>query len=223
MKKVKLLGSLLVVFVVSACSGGSGGSPGDAGGDKTPPAITNPLPSGTLAPGTKSVNLQVATDKDATCKYSASSTDEYAAMTAFKTTGAKSHSSTIDGLTDNTTYDRYVRCSDANGNANTTSTKVSWKIAAAGTGTATLNWAAPTTNKDGGKLTELSGYKIFHCLSASGPCTNYDATPATTTELSYTANGLATGANCFAVKAYNSGGDSEPAPCANGNCCKTIP
>ena len=71
-------------------------------------------------------------------------------------------------------------------------------------GTATLNWTAPTTNTDGSALTDLAGYHIHYGTSPSSLSTVIDiASPAT---LSYTLASLASGTWYFAVSAYTTSG-----------------
>jgi hypothetical protein len=70
--------------------------------------------------------------------------------------------------------------------------------AAAASGTATLSWAAPTTNTNGTPVTPLSGYTIFYGTS-QGALTQSVAVSASAT--SYTVTGLAAGTWYFAVAA----------------------
>jgi hypothetical protein len=86
------------------------------------------------------------------------------------------------------------------------------------TGSATLNWTAPTQNTDGSALTDLSGFHVHHGLSAANLTDVTDIPGATIT--SYVATQLASGTHYFAVSAYTSGG-MESAMSAVGS--KTIP
>lgn len=71
-------------------------------------------------------------------------------------------------------------------------------------GTATLNWTAPTTNTDGSALTDLAGYHIHYGTSPSALSTTIDVgSPGT---LSYTVASLASGTWYFAVSAYTTSG-----------------
>lgn len=98
--------------------------------DTTPPEISGGAPSGQLDPGTTQVTMSVATDENATCRYADASGTAYASMTnTFSSTGGMSHSTTITGLTDNSSHTKYVRCIDADSNANSTDYEVSWTIA----------------------------------------------------------------------------------------------
>ena len=74
--------------------------------------------------------------------------------------------------------------------------------AAAVSGSATLSWAAPTTNTSGGPVTNLSGYNIHYGKSSTSmPYVIEVNNPAT---LSYVISNLAAGTWYFAVVAYNS-------------------
>jgi hypothetical protein len=73
------------------------------------------------------------------------------------------------------------------------------------TGSATLTWAAPSTNEDGTPLTALGGYKVY-----------YGTTPGVYTSInvgsvsSYQVRGLTKGeVYYFAVSAYDSSGNES--------------
>ena len=97
-------------------------------GDTTPPVISSPLPSGVQAYGTTSVTLQVATNEAATCRYNASDVAYASMANTFASTGGTTHQQTGFSTANGTSYTRYVRCSDASGNANTTSTVISFSV-----------------------------------------------------------------------------------------------
>lgn len=75
---------------------------------------------------------------------------------------------------------------------------------AAGTGTATLSWVAPTTNTNGSALTDLSGFIISYGTSASDLNQSVSVSGASTT--SYTVQGLASGTWYFEVTAVATDG-----------------
>lgn len=200
--------------------------------DITPPVVSNPLPSGVQAAGTTSVTMQVTTNENATCRYSTTSGTAYGSMTnTFTTTGGTAHSSSVLGLSNGQTYNRYVRCSDASGNANTSDTTVTWSVASA-TGSATLTWgpSSPIDATHGAP----DVYRVYRCSIAgtSGTCSNFSlldtvsstvCTPSSLT-CTYTSSGLSSGNTyCYQVTAYNTAGESSPADCSSGNnCCKSI-
>jgi len=87
--------------------------------DSTPPVRSNGFPSTNLPSGTTSTTLSLVTNENASCKYSTTANTLYASMVdTFTTTGTITHSTTVTGLTDNTTYTYYVRCQDVVGNSN---------------------------------------------------------------------------------------------------------
>jgi len=90
--------------------------------------------------------------------------------------------------------------------------------AAAATGSATLNWQAPTQNTDGSALTDLDGYRIAYGTSVTALNQTIDVSNATVT--TYVVDQLSSGTWYFAVKAYTTAG----AESANSNVTsKTIP
>jgi len=72
------------------------------------------------------------------------------------------------------------------------------------TGSATLTWAAPTTNTNGTSLTDLAGYYVYYGASASSLSQSVQLTSPSQT--SYTVSGLSAGTWYFAVAAYASDG-----------------
>lgn len=106
--------------------GSSGGS------DTTPPVLSLPTPSGNLSYGTTSTTEGFVTDEAAICKASDSPGVAYASMIEeFGTALAMSHSRTVSGLTNGSSYTRYVRCIDGSGNANTSDFQISYSVASA--------------------------------------------------------------------------------------------
>lgn len=105
---------------------------GASGGveDTTPPVRSLLAPSGALAAGTTSTAISLVTDEAATCRYSTSSGTAYASMTNdFSSSYSMSHSATVSGLTNGSSYTYYVRCIDGTGNANTTDSTISFSVA----------------------------------------------------------------------------------------------
>ncbi|MEI7688861.1 MAG: fibronectin type III domain-containing protein [Candidatus Nomurabacteria bacterium] len=100
--------------------------------DTTPPVLSGGSPSGSQASGTTQVTLSVTTNENATCKYSSASGTTYSSMSnTFSTTGGTSHSTVVTGLTNGTSYNRYVRCQDVAGNSNTSDYTISFSVAVA--------------------------------------------------------------------------------------------
>jgi hypothetical protein len=70
-----------------------------------------------------------------------------------------------------------------------------------GDGTATVSWAAPTTNEDGSELLDLAGFKVMY--GTSGNALTQTALIDDITRSAYTVQSLAPGTWYFAVRAFN--------------------
>ncbi|MBI5549765.1 MAG: hypothetical protein HY901_38245, partial [Deltaproteobacteria bacterium] len=102
--------------------------------DALPPTRSNGSPSGTLAAGTASATVSLATNEGATCRYSTQAGTAFTSMNgAFLSTGGTSHSFEATGLANGRSYSYYVRCRDAAGNANPDDYLVSFSVASGGT------------------------------------------------------------------------------------------
>ena len=125
---------------------------GPSGGteDTTPPVRTELSPSGTLAYDTTSTVLTLRTDDAATCRYSTTAGTAYTSMTdEFDTASAKSHTATVTGLRNDTSYNYYVRCINGSGYANTDDVTISFSVAAEAAGSAgSLAWEFATISAD---------------------------------------------------------------------------
>lgn len=96
--------------------------------DTTPPAISNAAPTGQLPAGTTQATLSVSTSESSTCRYSTTSGNAFSAMTPFTNTGALTHTTSLTGLTNGSSYHYYVKCQDAAGNTSG-DTAVSFSVA----------------------------------------------------------------------------------------------
>jgi hypothetical protein len=97
--------------------------------DTTAPVRSGGSPSGTLTAGTTGVLLALTTNETATCKFSTTLGTNYSSMgTTFTTTGSTSHSHSISGLSDGTSYQYHVRCRDTVSNTNTNDYTLSFSI-----------------------------------------------------------------------------------------------
>ncbi|MDZ4244835.1 MAG: Ig-like domain-containing protein, partial [Candidatus Gracilibacteria bacterium] len=92
------------------------------------PTISGGLPSGEQNADTTNVTMSVTTNENATCKYSSTSGIAFALMTAFTTTDATSHSTSISGLNNGSSYSYYVLCQDSSNNESTETT-ISFSVA----------------------------------------------------------------------------------------------
>jgi hypothetical protein len=118
----------------------AGGNIGAPSPDTTPPARFNGQPAGTLNWGTTQTTLSLATGENATCRYSVQAGVAYGSMaTTFATTGFTTHSTTVNGLTNGSSYTFYVRCTDAAGNANTNDFVIAFSVASSSTGISTFS------------------------------------------------------------------------------------
>ena len=125
------------------------------GGDTTPPVLSTGSPTGTLAAGTTSTTLFLTTNENATCKYGTTAGVAYASIVnTFITTGATSHSQNLSNLTNGASYNYYVRCQDAAGNANITDYAISFSVAS------TSDTTAPTISGVAASSVTSSGATI---------------------------------------------------------------
>jgi hypothetical protein len=96
-----------------------------------PPVRFNGQPVGVLPAGTTQATLTLITDENATCRYSPVAGVAFESMTAsFATTGTTTHSTGVTGLTNGGGYAFYVRCIDAESNANTDDFVIMFSVAA---------------------------------------------------------------------------------------------
>ncbi len=126
----------------------STGSLSNPAADTTPPVISNASPTGTLSYGTTSTSIAVSTDENSTCRYSTSDVAYTSMANTFSTTGSTSHSQTLTGLSDGSSYRYYVRCMDSSNNANTSSTVLSFDVSSAGSSSPSSSSALLTETFD---------------------------------------------------------------------------
>ena len=121
---------------VKTLSFSAGELTGSGGVDITPPVRSAGLPSGLLASGTSQTALSLATDENATCRYSTIAGVAYGAMTnTFTNTGGTAQSTQVTGLVDGSSYTYYIRCQDTSGNANPDDYAITFSVATStGTG-----------------------------------------------------------------------------------------
>lgn len=101
------------------------------GGDTTPPAVTNPLPSGVLTAGTTQTDIGVtATDISGVsgCKYDTSDVVYGSMSGTLINSSGDVWDATVSGLSDGNSYTYYVRCIDTETNANPTSVTVDFSV-----------------------------------------------------------------------------------------------
>jgi hypothetical protein len=124
------------------------------GPDTVPPVLSNGGPTGTKLFGTTQATLSVTTSESATCRFAVTPGVAYASMAnVFSTTGGTSHSSPISGLLNGFSYQYYVRCMDAFGNANVADYLVAFSVA----GSVTIGITPPTS------VVFVGGRQTFAC------------------------------------------------------------
>ncbi len=98
--------------------------------DGVVPVLSLGSPATALPSGTTTTVLSVTTDETAICKYGTVAGTEYDSIeSTFSTTAGTTHTQSLTGLTDGTSYTYYVRCTDASSNINTLDYTVSFSVA----------------------------------------------------------------------------------------------
>lgn len=100
-----------------------------------------------------------------------------------------------------------ISVSDSSSSASLQPFSIIVNAGASSTGSATLNWTAPTTNTDGTPLTNLAGFYVYDGTSPSSMQLIATVSSATTT--TYTVTKLTSGTWYFAIAAYNSDGSQS--------------
>ncbi len=100
------------------------------GTDITPPARSNGAPSGQLPSGTTTALLTMSTDEPAICRLGPIPNTPFPQMPrVFDITGGASHTATVTGLVDGSSFSAFVRCIDGSNNANTTDFVITFDVA----------------------------------------------------------------------------------------------
>ena len=110
-----------------------------------------------------------------------------------------------------------VIISVSDGSATTSLAPFAITVVQTASGSASLSWAAPTTNSDGSSLSNLAGYRIHYGTTTAMTQVVQVASPGITT---YTLGNLSSGTWHFAVSAYASTGAESP---LSNTASKTIP
>lgn len=112
--------------------------------DTSAPTLSAGSPSGAQSAGTTSVTLSLTTDESARCRYGTSADTAYASIANEFSATSTSHTTTVSGLTNGTSYNYYVRCQDAAGNKNSSDYTITFSVASAATN------SSNTTTSSGG-------------------------------------------------------------------------
>ena len=162
----------------SVASRGDGSFSEAATVDRSAPTISYGKPSGVLAAGTTSTTMRVTTNEAATCKFDTSPGIAYWSMAnTFTTTGGTSHSRTLTGLVGGQTYNRYVRCKDASGNANSVSYTITFSVARADTSAPLVSNGQPTGTLAAGTTSatlRVTTNEAATCKADTLPSTTYE-------------------------------------------------
>ncbi len=99
--------------------------------DTTEPVRSNGSPDSDLPAGTINSTMSLSTNENATCRYSTTIGVDYDSMTQpFGGAGSTTHSVSLSGLVDGSSYMYYVKCVDTAGNDNTTDYPISFNVEA---------------------------------------------------------------------------------------------
>jgi arylsulfatase A-like enzyme len=97
--------------------------------DRTEPLLSNGQPSGVLPAGTTQAILSLTSDENAACRYDLTPGADFLSMSnAFTMSGGTVHSTGVSGLSGGNTYNFYVRCIDAVGNASAADFVISFSV-----------------------------------------------------------------------------------------------
>lgn len=122
-------GSDILASVANATYTISGAAVPQQPQDTTPPVRSQGTPSGALSAGVMQTVISLSTNESATCKYGATSAAYASMANVFSTTGGVSHSASVAGLSNGTSYSYYVRCVDSAGNANADDYIIAFSVA----------------------------------------------------------------------------------------------
>jgi hypothetical protein len=103
----------------------------DYSSDTIAPIISDGFPSSALSSGTTQATLSVHTNNEpATCRYSTTTNTAYVDMTNTMASSSNglTHTATVTGLSNGTTYNYYVQCSDSLDNINDSDYPISFSV-----------------------------------------------------------------------------------------------
>jgi hypothetical protein len=191
--------TLVAALAVTGCGGGGGGGSAAADGSTNQaPTIRGAPPTGVTA-GTAYSFQPTASDPDGdVLTFSINNKPSWA---SFSTATGR-----LSGTPTDTNAGQYsnivISVSDGKASASLSSFMIT--VSAATTGSATLNWTAPTTNTDGSALTNLAGYKVRYGTSVAALTQIQTVAGAGTTTV--TVQGLSAGTWYFTLSSYTNTG-----------------
>jgi chitinase len=131
-----------------------GSAPAPAPVNLPGPTISSAGPTGTLNAGTVSATLSAVTNVNSTCNYATTAGTQFSSMPyTFATNGGTSHTTTLSGLQNGTSYVYYVRCQDTSGNLDTTDFTISFSVASAPIVYGTLSMSVSPNSASGSSQT----------------------------------------------------------------------
>ena len=205
------LATTLVALLLTACGGGGGGngSDGSAGGSANQAPSISGVASPTATVGQAYSFQPTASDPEGK-KLTFSITGKPGWATFDASTGRLAGT---PGASDaGTSSNVVISVSDGTNTVSLASFVLS--VGAAGVGTATVHWVAPTTNVDGSPLTNLAGFRIRYGKNLASLDQSVTISGAATT--SYRITGLTTGTWYFTLSAFtNVGVESKPSAAAS--------
>ncbi len=164
-----------------------------------PPPVIGGTPPSSVAAGTAYAFTPTASDPDGgSLTFSVTNLPSWANFSS--STGELSGTPTSA----NVGVFRDILISVSDGSASASLAAFSITVTQPASGSATLNWSAPTENTNGTPLTNLAGFHIYYGTSPSS--LNNSAQVASASATSYTINNLAAGTWYFSINAYTSAG-----------------
>lgn len=185
--------------LLTACGGGGGGSGGAAGASTNQAPTISGTASTTATVGQAYSFQPTASDPEGKAlTFSISGKPSWAVFDA--NTGRLSGTPTASDAGASSS----VVISVSDGHNKVSLASFTLTVAAAGTGTATLRWVAPTANEDGSPLTNLAGFRIRYGKDLSNLDQSVTLSGPTTT--SYKITGLSTGTWYFTLSSFTNVG-----------------
>ena len=195
-------GTVVLCALALLTLAGCGGSSGSSGGDPSAPSISGSPVTQAQVGQAYSFTPSV---KNSTGKAVSFSIQNKPAWASFSiSTGQLTGTPTAANVG---SYSNVV-ISVSTGSSSSSLAPFTITVGQGGGGTATLSWAAPTTNTDGTALTDLAGYTIDYGTSAAS--LNQSVTVSSASTTTYTIQNLTAGTWYFTIVAYTTDGSQSP-------------
>ena len=203
------LATTLVALLLTACGGGGGGGDSSAGGSANQAPSISGAASTTATVGQAYSFQPTASDPEGKkLTFSISGKPGWATFDA--STGRLSGTPAASDA--GTSSNVVISVSDGTNTVSLSAFVLS--VGAAGAGTATVRWVAPTANEDGSPLTNLAGFRIRYGKNLASLDQSVTISGAATT--SYKITGLTTGTWYFTLSSFtNVGVESKQSSAAS--------